>query len=133
MGADEKRYNGWTNYETWCVKLWIDNDEGEYEMWREAAREAWSEAEHSGNEFVERREGRARILLVGRLKDYFDEQAPETVGVYADLLNAALGEVDWYEIAQAMLDDEREAGTLDDAEADDENSEADDDDTGASA
>jgi hypothetical protein len=23
----DARYNGWTNYETWAVKLWIDNDE----------------------------------------------------------------------------------------------------------
>jgi len=23
-------YNGWTNYQTWAVKLWMDNDEGAY-------------------------------------------------------------------------------------------------------
>ena len=24
-------YNGWTNYETWNVALWIDNERGTYE------------------------------------------------------------------------------------------------------
>jgi len=32
----EKTYNGWTNYETWNVALWIGNDEGLYNMAREA-------------------------------------------------------------------------------------------------
>lgn len=25
-------YNGWTNYETWNVPLWVDNDCGGWEM-----------------------------------------------------------------------------------------------------
>jgi hypothetical protein len=27
-------YNGWTNYETWNVALWIGNDDGLYNMAR---------------------------------------------------------------------------------------------------
>ena len=29
-------YNGWTNYETWNVALWINNDEGLYDVARDA-------------------------------------------------------------------------------------------------
>ena len=26
-----QRYNGWVNYDTWLVALWLHNDEGNYE------------------------------------------------------------------------------------------------------
>lgn len=34
-----KEYNGWTNYETWLVKLWQDNDQGDQEYWQKQAEE----------------------------------------------------------------------------------------------
>ena len=30
-------YNGWPNYETWNVMLWMDNEEGAYNLYRELA------------------------------------------------------------------------------------------------
>jgi hypothetical protein len=47
---DELGYNGWANYETWNVALWLDSDEGlysfarEYTSWKKL-REALVEAD----------------------------------------------------------------------------------------
>jgi len=95
-------YNGWTNYETWCVKLWIDNEQGSYDYWRERTREVWDAAEA---DTILSRSQRARYDLQEALKDEHQEAAPEMVNVFGDLLGAALSEVDWREIADSMLCD----------------------------
>lgn len=30
QAVEDTTYNGWKNYPTWCVNLWLSNDEGLY-------------------------------------------------------------------------------------------------------
>lgn len=98
-------YNGWTNYETWLVKLWIDNDQGAQEYWQERATEIAEDEISNEHDDVAEAQSQAAYRLARDLEAYHDEFRPETVGVYADLLTSALGMVDWDEIARSMLDD----------------------------
>ena len=44
----DTRYNGWSNYETWNVALWLDNEEPMYILTRETMRELWNSlADHA--------------------------------------------------------------------------------------
>ncbi|MBA4064543.1 MAG: hypothetical protein C0501_12695 [Isosphaera sp.] len=105
------RYNGWKNYETWAVSLWLDNDAGTSEYWRDAAREVLAGAEPT-SQFTRIEE--ARFSLAERLKDELEEGIPcPDAGLYTDLLNAALGEVDWDEIAASYLEEITEDEVLD--------------------
>lgn len=100
-------YNGWTNYETWNVKLWLDNDQGTQEYWKERAQESFDNAVLK--EFFTRKEQAALDLadvLKIELDDNMEEMGvPALSGFYADLLNAALSEVNWHEIAKSFIDD----------------------------
>ena len=89
--ADERRYNGWKNYETWCVNLWLSsNDQGTYETMRELV----AEADTSYNA------GQA-------IREYVEEFNPleDQATMYTDLLNGALSLVDWRKVAEAFSED----------------------------
>ena len=89
--------NGWKNYETWIVNLWIDND-GAAEHWRERADEVRDVSD-----------------LADEMQEFYTEQAEQVIpsqGMFNDLFNSALREVSWYDIAEHYIEDaenEREA------------------------
>ena len=98
----ESGYNGWQNYETWVVNLWLSNDQGTYEHWRGLAREAWHDAEATD---IFTRAEVARNDLAKHLKNEIEEYNPcPEAALYSDLLNAALSEINWYEVADAFLE-----------------------------
>ena len=89
-------YNGWTNYETWVVNLWLDNDEYLQDMVRTLANG---------------RLGRATAMDI--LKEYVEEQREEWkesgASMFDDLLGAALGSVNYYEIIENAKDEEEDS------------------------
>lgn len=85
-------YNGYTNYPTWNVKLWIDNEEGSYNYWHDAAREAEDASD-----------------LARRLQEEHEEAAPDLgASTFSDMLGYAMGLVNWYEIAEMLIEDVKE-------------------------
>ena len=102
MKHDEKpTYNGWSNYETWAVNLWLSNEEGSYRYWTGRTREVIAET-------ADDEDGRSALSrLAEELKESVHEEcAIEKASLAGDLMNAVLGEVDWCEIARSLIDDE---------------------------
>jgi hypothetical protein len=93
MSADGT-YNGWKNYETWSVALFIDNESNECirEARRAAKRDTWGDA----------------------LKEWFEEYFltdPETGEPYGNavvrqFLSAAMSEVAWKEVRDHYINEE---------------------------
>lgn len=95
--TQDKTYNGWTNYQTWVVNIWLTNNSAADAYLREQARDCLTQA--SGDIT------NAAYQLAAQIESMHDELMPETTGVYADLLGHALRMVDWQEIAQHVIDD----------------------------
>lgn len=105
-------YQGWTNYETWAVNLWLDNEEGVHDYWRERAQECWNEATPTS---YSTREEEAVGLLAHAIKDHHTDTVTEGCGIFHPdygtssvfhaLLGAALSEVNWGEIAKHFIEE----------------------------
>jgi len=92
--TNPNKYNGWTNYETWLCNLWFENYDftdilGIFEDYEE-------------------RDDILRVIT-NYIKDdveYRVEESRESAsGFVNDLINAALGEIDYYDIAEHYVDD----------------------------
>jgi hypothetical protein len=98
---ESKEYNGWTNYETWAVNLWMDNERGTHDQWLETAK-TWYHAADATSVLTKKQQ--AKIDLAEEIKRQHEEIMPELEGVFADLISAAMSEVNWYEIAENMVE-----------------------------
>lgn len=104
-------YNGWTNYETWNVSLWIDNEQGSYEMFQEVTRNAINAVcaqDKDGEDLPLTDDQRHDAILVvaASIESWVDENTPEiSSGFIADILGAALSEINYYEIAENWVKD----------------------------
>lgn len=103
---DERRYEGWSNYETWAVSLWLDNDEPSYRYWREQVehqRCTVSDSQRVRDGIWTKAEA-LKFNLADQIKEEVTDASPlEEASLYSDLLSAALSEVNWGEIAEHWL------------------------------
>ncbi len=110
--TDKQTYNGFANYETWAVALWLGNDWASYQQWREISHEVWQDMGSVTQKHLTPFEA-ASIELADRLKAEVEDGVPLTApSMYTDLLQGALAEVDWYEIAGNLLEEAKEGTEL---------------------
>jgi hypothetical protein len=95
--ADES-YNGWRNYETWLLKLNLDNDYGTYQMCQ-----SWfkNKKKHPSDEEMG--------LMVEQFKEMIEQQFfVEEYNIYYisdSWTHRDWQEIDWYEIVEAFLEE----------------------------
>ena len=103
------RYNGWENYETWDVQLWVNQDPERLAMWLEAAKYHWKVRNEHRPVHLEPYEN-AKDKLAMYMQDTYTkalalmlEEKEISATVWADLLSNALTKVMWHEIAGSLL------------------------------
>ncbi len=89
-------YNGWTNYETWCLNNWIDNDQYLAERKAELVREVT--LHYDDKQVYE------LSLLLESMVEELKDNALE-VGLLSDLLGGAIGKINFYELAEHYIED----------------------------
>ena len=97
-------YNGYASYETWLVAVWIDNDQGNIDHWVDVARHHYSISEDR-KYFTKKEE--AIISFAEDMKEWYGDHVPDSDkigGLFSDMLHAALGSVDWHELAGKYMD-----------------------------
>ena len=95
-----EKHNGWANYETFIVFSWMNNTPEFQRFFMNMWRESYGQA---GERDYFTKEEEAVIIMSEKLKEYFEDwmynESEDMSGVFKDLLNGALSDVDWWEIA----------------------------------
>ena len=102
MTTEAKTYNGWANYETWAVKLWLDNDESGCALQQELLEQAQNNLNPSE---VWTKEEAIRFQLANLIEEWVKDNSPlaDTASMYSDMLGAAIASVNFTEIADSII------------------------------
>ena len=93
------KYNGWSNYETWNLSLWIDNDREWYRAVNDKASALVCDV-LSKDEQIE--------ILRQFLIDLVQDNEPKTdPSFYSDVLNASIREVNFREVSRSIIEEAR--------------------------
>ena len=90
------KYNGWTNYETWLCNMWFDDFNFTDMM-----------------DMFDNCEDNCDVLdiIANYIKEYIEEHVEYSLspgdqhGFMNDMINAAISEINWREIAEHYVDD----------------------------
>lgn len=94
------KYQGWANYETWCVHLWLSNEQEPYYEFRDLAENYVNRPYELGQEIKNRVEEETETALAA-VQTKMDAYS----GMISDIFHANLSVVDWEEIGKAFLED----------------------------
>lgn len=104
------KHNGWDNYPTWVVNLWMDVSQGSQEFYNDMAKNIIRPylSEDDDGWYINLADLRqARFEFADWLKEYHQEMAPET-GVLSDLVGFAVGIANFDTIARHWVDENLE-------------------------
>jgi uncharacterized membrane protein YqiK len=104
------KYNGWSNYETWNFKLWLDNDQDVYnyiidEIKKIKAIGYDAETYEVSNFLRSYIDDNMPNLNVSTKSQSVHGSMSDKNGFYQDILNTALRDINTYEIAESYLED----------------------------
>lgn len=93
----EEKYNGWTNYETWLLKAWINNDETDYNYFQNVARQTLENVADKDKQQAD---------FADHIKNYFADKKPRIKPIFFQmLLETAFGRIDFKDISISILED----------------------------
>jgi len=93
----ENSFNGWSNYDTWNFKLWLDNSIASQKIVHNFIIKSIVSSKKTNDQIH---------TLRTLLEDYAIENAPELENsFYSDVLNASIRSVNYYQIADAYYYD----------------------------
>ena len=108
------KYNGWSNYETWNFKLWLDNDQDLHNYIIDEIKKIKAfpnkdnKAYEVSNFLRSYIEDNVPNLNVSTRSQSVHGSMSDKNGFYDDILNAALRDINTYEIAESYLEDLKE-------------------------